>query len=286
MNLRFRQLRLAERFESDPNSSGFDVVLGGGQSIASCRPGGTSLWLPLRGELSVQGAEGWLHLRSGQLLMWTAEELRGSTGRHGLWLMLSATADAWNRALLSVLPTGRIGREPVLYPGLRRADRGLRHLLFQLLRSARTHNSGVSTSWLLEAALLALWESQRPLEELVQRCPGRSYQRRQQTLLRLLRVRNRVQMRPTERTELAELASIANYSPWHFTRAFHEVFGETPCEYANRVRLEYAHRLVREDQLTVTEIAGMIGYDSRSAFCRSFRHAFGMTASQVRCTAA
>lgn len=285
VELQLRLLRLGDRFEPGTDPEIFDLILGNGQSIAAFGAGGTSIWLPLRGALMMQTADGSLRLQAGQMLIWTTEEIRVSAPRRSLWLALAGSAEAWSTVLSEALSGVARIDEPVLYPRPDRCPPDLRRLLFALLRSARGGDSSAMLRWRLQAAVVALWQSQQPMEALAQRCPGRSRQRRRVNLLRLLKVRNRILMNPTARADLLELARSANYSPWHFTRAFREVFGEAPCEYANRIRLEFAHQLVREDQLTVAEIASMIGYDSRSAFCRSFRHAFGVTASQLRSTA-
>ncbi len=120
------------------------------------------------------------------------------------------------------------------------------------------------------------------LPQLAKRCAGHSRRLRLQNLLRLLRARHRIRMNPGRRMDLPSLAATANYPPWHFIRAFRDVFGEAPLEYANRIRLEHARDLLTSSRMTMSEIADRVGYDSRGAFCRSFRNAFDMTASQVR----
>lgn len=281
MDVRLRQLRLGERLELEPAHDALQLILGGGRAAYAAVRGGFSLWVPLRGELHLETGEGVCLLKPGRMLVWAEGPLRVGARSYGLWLGLVGTVPVWSRLIADALPMPE-AHDPLLYPRVGGCPYELRRLLLRIAGSLRRADPAAGTALLVEAAMAALWDLQRPIEALVERCTGRSYTRRRQNLLRLLRVRNRIGLSPTSRPELPALAELANYSPWHFIRAFREVFGEAPCEYANRLRLEYARRLIESDRLTISEVAGMAGYDSRSAFCRSFRHAFGMTATQAR----
>src|SRR3546814_2643154 len=114
------------------------------------------------------------------------------------------------------------------------------------------------------------WSSDLCSSELV-RCSGRTLQRRQQTMLRLLRVRHLIESSGDERPDLVRLARSANYSPWHLIRVHRDVFGETPSEYAARLRLQHAWSLVRDTKTSICEISEALGFESQSAFCRSFK---------------
>ena len=94
-----------------------------------------------------------------------------------------------------------------------------------------------------------------------------------------------VENSPEGRLELDDLARFANYSPHHLIRMYRKVFGETPAEQASRLRTRRAWELVRTTSLPVCEITEMVGFESQSAFCRAFKHSFGMTTSQARALA-
>src|SRR3546814_975466 len=127
------------------------------------------------------------------------------------------------------------------------------------------------SAMLVEAICTAMIEQQRDLSARVVRCSGRTLQRRQQTMLRLLRVRHLIESSGDERSDLARLARSANYSPWHLIRVHRDVFGETPSEYAARLRLQHAWSLVRDTKTSICEISEALGFESQSAFCRSFK---------------
>ena len=77
-------------------------------------------------------------------------------------------------------------------------------------------------------------------------------------------------------------AAAARYSPCHLIRLHRAVFGETPSEYATRLRERQAWDMVCGSRLLICEITEMLGFESQSAFCRAFKNAFGRTTSQVR----
>ena len=83
--------------------------------------------------------------------------------------------------------------------------------------------------------------------------------------------------------DLASLAGIAHFSPFHFHRIFTMMTGETPADYVQRLRVERAASWLQNDPRTpITEIAEACGFGSVSLFSRSFRARYGMTASKFR----
>ena len=70
-----------------------------------------------------------------------------------------------------------------------------------------------------------------------------------------------------------EMAQAAGFSPFHFSRMFAGMVGESPGEFVRRLRLERAAWRLRE-RARVTEVAFEAGYERPEAFCRAFRSAF------------
>jgi AraC family transcriptional regulator len=82
---------------------------------------------------------------------------------------------------------------------------------------------------------------------------------------------------------LAELAAVANFSPFHFHRQFTAWMGETLGGYLRRRRLEVAAlRLLSQPDTPVLDIALMVGFGSGEAFARAFKDRFGCSASDWR----
>lgn len=70
---------------------------------------------------------------------------------------------------------------------------------------------------------------------------------------------------------LEDVARAAHLSPFHFLRTFKQVYGITPSSYLNRKRTLVALRLLRESQWTLTQIAELVGFGSRSTLYRHLR---------------
>lgn len=82
---------------------------------------------------------------------------------------------------------------------------------------------------------------------------------------------------------LAALADIACFSPWHFHRIFIALMGETPDDYVRRLRLEKAaSRLIKQPDMSLTEIAGLCGFSTSALFSRNFAKHYGMSPSAFR----
>jgi AraC family transcriptional regulator len=79
-----------------------------------------------------------------------------------------------------------------------------------------------------------------------------------------------------EQLELERLASVANFSSFHFHRLFTAWMGETLGDYVRRRRLEVAaQRLIAQPRLPVLQVALSVGFGSNEAFGRAFKARFG-----------
>lgn len=72
---------------------------------------------------------------------------------------------------------------------------------------------------------------------------------------------------------LGDIARAAHLSPFHFLRTFREVYGITPSTYLNRKRTSAALRLIHESAWTLTQIAELVGFGSRTTLYRHLRAA-------------
>lgn len=82
---------------------------------------------------------------------------------------------------------------------------------------------------------------------------------------------------------LEELASVASFSKFHFTRIFQSIVGESPFQFIMRVRLEKAAMyIITQKQESITEIAYKFGFSDIAIFSRNFKQLFGVAPSQYR----
>lgn len=81
---------------------------------------------------------------------------------------------------------------------------------------------------------------------------------------------------------LEEVAELSCFSKYHFHRIFSAVAGETLNNFATRIRLEKAARLLRFSNASLTAVALDCGFSSSSTFSRAFRSAYGMAPKSFR----
>lgn len=82
---------------------------------------------------------------------------------------------------------------------------------------------------------------------------------------------------------LAILAKIAHYSPFHFHRLFTGITGENPNKYILRLRIERAaYQIKKQSSLSISEIAFRNGFVSNSNFSKAFKKYYGISPSFLR----
>lgn len=81
---------------------------------------------------------------------------------------------------------------------------------------------------------------------------------------------------------LAEFAELVGMSPKHVATMFARAFGKTPTAYLVMLRVEEMARLLRETNLTVTEIGQRVGWRSRSRAVDAFVAHIGVTPARYR----
>lgn len=234
-----------------------------------------SAWWVVRGSLAVHSPHFQGDVPAGQMLAWQDGALRVSAAGNLGAIGIAAPATAWS-ARLRELPGG----DRILLPWQARPSRELRRLMLRVARLARMGQARHEAA--LGALVAAIHESQAPQRIYLAACSGRTRQRREQVLLRLMRVRHLITFGRSPRLDLAGLAEVANYSPTHLIRLYREVFGETPLEHATRLRVSRSWSLVRDTRLPIGDISESVGFESKSAFCRAFKANFGTTTSEVR----
>ena len=84
------------------------------------------------------------------------------------------------------------------------------------------------------------------------------------------------------RTTIAELSDIFKVSPTPLKKIFREVYGIPVYKYAKQQKMLSASEMLSETDLTVTEIAGIYGYDNPSKFSSAFRNVMGISPTDYR----
>ena len=87
---------------------------------------------------------------------------------------------------------------------------------------------------------------------------------------------------PSRKGTIAELAKIAHMSPRNLTRAFRKMTGVSIQNYRTRLRLEHAHTLIRNPELTLEAVARKCGFADARQFRRAWRKVYSMAPSHAR----
>ena len=95
-------------------------------------------------------------------------------------------------------------------------------------------------------------------------------------------LREYIELRLAENIGLNEMAERAGLSVFHFTRAFAHSFGMPPHRYLLHRRISHAQRLLRETDLSLSQIALSTGFSDQSHLARHFRRVTGLTPSAAR----
>ena len=81
---------------------------------------------------------------------------------------------------------------------------------------------------------------------------------------------------------LGELSEHTGTSVSHIKKSFEALYGISPTVYIKREKMKTAARLLKATDLTVTDIAGQLGYDNASKFASVFKQIIGKTPSEYR----
>jgi AraC family transcriptional regulator len=100
--------------------------------------------------------------------------------------------------------------------------------------------------------------------------------------LRLGRVLDYIAANIENDITLVDLAAIAGYSSFHFSRKFTLTMGIPPQRYIGRMRLENAMAELATGKLPLAEIALNAHFSSQASFTRAFHRATGMTPKEYR----
>lgn len=101
-------------------------------------------------------------------------------------------------------------------------------------------------------------------------------------LRRLLRAKDRMDAASHEQWPVERLASVSGVSEAHFARSFKHAFGLPPHRYLLTRRIERAKALLRDTDMSITEIAFQTGWDSLGTFGRTFKDITGESPSALR----
>lgn len=81
---------------------------------------------------------------------------------------------------------------------------------------------------------------------------------------------------------MADLAAVADMSPWQFARAFKRATGESPHQYVLKQRVTRARELLASNEMPLTQVALDCGFTSQSHMTDVFKMRVGTTPGRYR----
>ena len=101
-------------------------------------------------------------------------------------------------------------------------------------------------------------------------------------MIRLSPAINHICAHYREKISIPELAKMCHVSDTHFRRLFRETLGVTPSAYLLKVRMRMAKSMLKSTDITVSEVALCVGYETLSSFNRHFLAFNNMTPTEYR----
>lgn len=105
---------------------------------------------------------------------------------------------------------------------------------------------------------------------------------RRKDLVRLRRVRDRMDREYAQPLDVEALARGVNVSAGYLSRQFKLAYGESPYSYLMTRRIERAMALLRRGDLSVTDVCFEVGCSSLGTFSTRFTELVGMPPSTYR----
>ena len=99
---------------------------------------------------------------------------------------------------------------------------------------------------------------------------------------RIDRVINYIRENLDRPIDLATLADLSAFSPFHFHRIAKAYLGEPVGSFISRVRVETAAKALRYSDMAISDIAYKVGYDTPSSFSRAFVKFYGVSPMEYR----
>lgn len=94
------------------------------------------------------------------------------------------------------------------------------------------------------------------------------------------RMQDYIKAHLSENITLDDLAKVAMFSPWYARRIFVSLLGVTPSDYIRRLRLSNSALRLRDEKVTVLDVALDLGFGSAYGYTRAFAREFGCNPKQ------
>lgn len=101
-----------------------------------------------------------------------------------------------------------------------------------------------------------------------------------ETFKRLMLAREYIEENLTNPISLQDISEVSSLSKYHVYDSFKRVYGKTPHQYINAVKIDRSKALLEKGSLSVAEIAAMLGFSDYSVFSKLFKKINGVAPSK------
>ncbi|MDO4897140.1 MAG: AraC family transcriptional regulator [Moraxella sp.] len=100
-------------------------------------------------------------------------------------------------------------------------------------------------------------------------------------LQKIKRVSDHLQKHWADKLVMADLAHLVGMGESSFFSHFKAITGFSPLQYQKSLRLNYAKEMILKGDLSISQIAYNVGYESMSQFSREYKRQFGVSPSDT-----
>ena len=111
--------------------------------------------------------------------------------------------------------------------------------------------------------------------ERMQAIPNKNKAYKKEVFKRLIAAKNYIQDNKCQKIQLAEIAKESGLSAFYLHRLFKQVFGYTPAQYQEKIRMLEAKKCLQH--LSVKETSYSVGFSDDAYFSKRFKLYFGIT---------
>ena len=116
----------------------------------------------------------------------------------------------------------------------------------------------------------------------ITRFPGITSGKQHEYIEKFMNICNYITEHCSENINMEELANLAGFSKFHFSRLFKQFSGMSCYEYLLQKRVALAEQLLIQPDISITEAAMLSGFNSLSTFNRVFKSHKNCTPSEYK----
>ena len=155
------------------------------------------------------------------------------------------------------------------------------HNAFRRVAKPNSENDPMYLQEMMIDLSLEVLNLEKSFAEKIKSIPAKKSGYKKEIFKRLLIAKNYINDQKFQKLTLKSLARESHISEYYLHRLFSNVFGVTPSEYLEKLRMTEAANLIRGGQ-TITDVSYKVGYNDVSYFCRRFKKFYGKTPKQYQ----